>query len=199
MNIWRDRLHRWLAPIARRSPLSPNAITLIALVINMAVGALLYMRWFFAAMVVLAFSGLADAFDGIVARVQGKETRFGDFLDHFADRVSDAFILTGWLLGNEVRIEVALAATIAIGLNSYIGTQLQATWHEREYDTVGRGEFILALMIFPIFSSILYQNHWDHLAFWGLRIVEWMALLISVFAFFGVSQRIRIAARMERR
>jgi archaetidylinositol phosphate synthase len=199
MNIWRDRLHRWLAPIARRSPLSPNAITLIALLINMAVGALLYMRWFFAAMVVLAFSGLADAFDGIVARVQGKETRFGDFLDHFADRVSDAFILTGWLLGNEVRIEVALAATIAIGLNSYIGTQLQATWHEREYDTVGRGEFILALMIFPIFSSILYQNHWDHLTFSGLRIVEWMALLISVFAFFGVSQRIRIAARMERR
>jgi phosphatidylglycerophosphate synthase len=199
MNIWRDRLHRWLAPIARRSPLSPNAITLIALLINMAVGALLYMRWFFAAMIVLAFSGLADAFDGIVARVQEKSTRYGDFLDHFADRVSDAFILSGWLLGNEVRIEVALAATIAIGLNSYIGTQLQATWHEREYDTVGRGEFILALMIFPIFSSILYQNHWDHLTFSGLRIVEWMALLISVFAFFGVSQRIRIAARMERR
>ena len=46
MNVWRDRLHRWLSPLARRCPLSPNTITLIALALN-AVGAwLMYERRF---------------------------------------------------------------------------------------------------------------------------------------------------------
>ena len=198
MNVWRDRLHRWLSPLARKCPLSPNAITLIALAINAGVGTMLYMRWFIAAMIVLAFGGLADAFDGIVARVQGKASRFGDFLDHIADRLSDALILAGWLLGNGVRIELALAATIAVAMNGYTGTQIQASWHEREYETLGRGEFVLALMIYPLVSSILYRNEWEHLAYFGLRIAEWMAIGIAVFAFLGVVQRLGVAARMER-
>ena len=122
MNIWRGRLHRWLAPAARRCPLSPNAITLLALAINIVAAALLYRRWFLVAIVLLAIGGLADAFDGVVARVQEKTSRYGDFLDHFADRVSDTLLLAGWLLGNEVRLEIALGAIIAIMLNGYLGT-----------------------------------------------------------------------------
>src|SRR5688572_13539329 len=103
MQVWRDRLQRWFAPIARRCPLSPNAISLVALALNATAAVLLYRREFLLAIVFLVVGGLADAFDGIVARVQNKASRFGDFLDHFADRVSDVFLLTGWLLGSGVR------------------------------------------------------------------------------------------------
>jgi len=197
MNPWRDRLHRWLAPLARRCPLSPNAVTLIALAINIAAAALMYARWFIAAMILLAVGGLADAFDGVVARVQEKTSRYGDFLDHFADRVSDVLLLAGWLLGNGVRVEIALAAIIAVMLNGYIGTQLEASWHERDYDSVGRGEFVLGLVIFPIVSSILYGNHWQQIALAGLRIADWMTLLIVAFALLGIAQRLAIAAKLE--
>ena len=196
MNIWRNRFHRWLSPLAARCPLSPNAVTLVALALNVVAAVLLYYRLFLLAIVFLIFGGIADAFDGIVARVQQKTSPFGDFLDHFADRVSDTLLLTGWLLGSAVRAEIALLAVIAILLNGYIGTQIEATWHEREYETVGRGEFVLALVVFPIVSFILVDNGWAALAFGGLRIAEWMALLLVLGAVAGIGQRLALARRL---
>lgn len=196
MNIWRERFSRWFSPLARRCPLSPNTITILALLINAAAAVLLQQRYFLIAMAVLIVGGLADAFDGIVARVQNKTSPFGDFLDHFADRVSDTLLLTGWLLGNAVRIEIALTAVISILLNGYIGTQLEATWHEREYQSVGRGEFVLALVIFPIVSHILFSSGWDAQTFAGLRIAEWMSLLLTAGAVLGIGQRLALARRL---
>ena len=190
MNVWRDRLGRWLSPLAQRCPLSPNAITVIALVLNAGAAYLLYRRFFLIAMVVLIIGGLADAFDGIVARVQNKGTRFGDFLDHVCDRVSDTLLITGWLLGNGVRIPLAIATIIAVMLNGYVGTQIEATWGTRSYDSMGRGEFVLALVIFPIVSHILFANGWT-----SMHIQEWMTALLLAFALLGIAQRFALAAR----
>lgn len=198
MNPWRDRLQRWFSPLAAHCPISPNAITCIALLLNACAAALLHERYFLTAIWIVAVAGLADAFDGIVARVQNQTSRYGDFLDHFADRVSDTLLLAGWLLGNAVRIELAVLAIIAIMLNGYIGTQLEATWHEREYDSVGRGEFVLALIVFPIVSHILFANGWSAPRFSGFRIAEWMTFLIVAFALLGIVQRIGVARRMEK-
>ena len=197
MQVWRDRLHRWFAPLARRCPLSPNAITVIALVLNLIAAALLYRRWFLVAMAVLSVAGLADAFDGIVARVQAKTSRFGDFLDHFCDRISDVFLLSGWLLGSNVRTEIAIAGIVASVLNAYIGTQVEATYHQRNYDSVGRGEFVLALVVFPIVSHILFANGWEGLMPGGLRIPEWLTLLLAVGAVAGIGQRLALARRLS--
>ena len=198
MHVWRDRLFRWFAPLARRCPLSPNAITLLALALNVVAAALLYRRSFLLAIFFLAIGGLADAFDGIVARVQEKTSTYGDFLDHFADRVSDTLLVTGWLLGNAVRVEIAVAVIIVVMLNGYIGTQIEATWHERNYDSVGRGEFVLALIVFPIVSFILMDNGWDALHYAGVSIAEWMSLLLIAFAILGIVQRFVLAARLQR-
>ncbi|HJQ37914.1 MAG TPA: CDP-alcohol phosphatidyltransferase family protein [Thermoanaerobaculia bacterium] len=198
MNPWRERFQRWFTPAARRCPLSPNAISLLALTINAGAAALLYQRWFFIAIAMIVVGGLADAFDGIVARVQNKASRYGDFLDHFADRVSDTLLLAGWLLGNAVRVEIAVGAVIAVMLNGYAGTQLEATWRQREYESLGRGEFVLALIVYPAVSALLYQNEWENTAFASLRVAEWMALLILAFALLGVFQRFSIAAKLER-
>src|SRR6185503_2649302 len=110
---------------------------------------LLYQRWFLTAIVLIAVGGVADAFDGLVARVQEKTSRYGDFLDHFADRVRDTLILTGWLLGNAVRIEIAFGAVISVTLSGYLVTQLEATWLQREYESLGRGEFVRGVIVFP--------------------------------------------------
>lgn len=199
MNVWRDRLSRWFTPLARRCPLSPNAVSLVALLLNVVAAVLLDGRWFLVAIIFIACGGLADAFDGVVARVQGKESRFGDFLDHFADRVSDVLLLAGWLLGNGVRTELAIAAIIAVLLNGYSGTQIEATWHERDYDSVGRGEFVLDLIVYPIVSHFLFAYGWNTTALGGLAIAEWMTVLLAAFAVLGIAQRFALARRMERR
>jgi phosphatidylglycerophosphate synthase len=203
MHVWRARLHRWLAPAAERCPISPNAITFSALVLNAAAAVLFYFgssdaRLFLVAMAIVIVAGFADAFDGIVARVQSKETRYGDFLDHFADRVSDLLLAAGWLIGNRVRVELVALATIAVMLNGYVGTQVEATWGERNYDTVGRGEFVLALVVFPIVSYIVVTNGWSATQFAHFTIAEWMTLLLLAFAILGIAQRFAVAARLEK-
>lgn len=198
MHPWRERLHRWFAPAARRCPLSPNAITLLALLFNATAAILLYRQQFFAAIALITVGGIADAFDGIVARVQQKESRYGDFLDHFADRVSDTLLLAGWLLGNRVRIEIAIAATILVLLNGYIGTQIEATWRERSYEGVGRGEFVLGLVVYPIVSHLLLTNGLDLATHHGFTIAEWMTFALMAVALLGLVQRLRLASRLER-
>ncbi len=195
--VWRGRLQRWFEPLARRCPLSPNAITVIALVLSLIASALLYHRLFLWGMAVLAVGGLADAFDGIVARVQNKTSKFGDFLDHFCDRISDVFLLSGWLLGSNVRIEIAISGIVASVLNAYIGTQVEATYRERNYQSVGRGECVLALVVFPILSHILFANGWEALAYGGLRIPEWLTLALVLGAAAGIGQRLALARRLS--
>src|SRR5437762_6441439 len=201
MHPWRARLHRWFAPVARRSPLSPNAISLIALLLNAGAATLLYYGarkpiLFLVAIVVITIAGLADAFDGIVAREQQKETRYGDFLDHFADRVSDLLLLGGWLIGNSVRIELTTIAMIAVMLNGYIGTQIEASWHERSYESVGRGEFVLALVVYPIVSYILASNGWRDIRYAHFTAAEGMTFALLAFALLGIVQRLKMASRL---
>src|SRR3954453_3372015 len=196
MNVWRDRLSRWFTPLARRCPLSPNAVTLLALAFQLIAVTCLYRRAFLLALPFVIAGGFADAFDGIVARAQGKESRFGDFLDHFADRIADLALAAGWMLGSGVREVIAMLVLIAIMLNGYIGTQIEATWKVREYDTIGRGEFVLALIVFPIVSHILFANGRQRITGAGLTILEWMSLAMALFAVIGIAQRFGKAKSM---
>src|SRR5262245_61375437 len=198
MHVWRDRLTRWLTPLALRCPLPPNAISVLALLLNVVAAGLLLERLFLLAIIPIALGGLADALDGIVARVQQKESRFGDFLDHCLDRIADALVAAGWLIGNDVRLPLIVAAIVAIMMNGYAGTQVEASFRERNYDSVGRGEFVLALIVFPIVSSILFRNGWASWHLSVLTVAEWLTVLLIAFALLGLLQRFALARRLDR-
>ena len=184
-------------------PLSPNAISIVALLLNLT-GAWLLLRGataplaFLLAIAFIAVGGAADALDGVVARVQGKATRFGDLLDHFLDRLSDTALAACWMIGNAVPQPLLVGALVAIFLNGYLGTQLEASYREREYESVGRGEFVLAIIIYPIVSYILATNGWRGVAPLGVSIPTWLTLLLIAFAAVGIVQRFALAARLER-
>lgn len=197
MHPWRERLSRWLTPLARALPLSPNSITVIALALNLIGAGLLAFggrrpAFFLIALLPIIAGGFADALDGIVARMKQKESRFGDFLDHLCDRISDSALAACWMIGSGVREALVVAVTIMIMLNGYAGTQIEATFHTRNYDVLGRGEFVLALVVFPIVSFILFSNGWA-----ALQVPEWMAGLLLLFSTIGLLQRVRLARRME--
>jgi phosphatidylglycerophosphate synthase len=203
MHPWRERLSHWFTPIARASPLSPTTITLLALFLNMVAALLMAFGaqrpWFFLmAVAFVTVGGLADALDGIVARLQQKESRFGDFLDHVCDRISDTLLAACWMIGNQVRETLVVAVVILVMLNGYVGTQIEASFRERNYELLGRGEFVLALVIFPIASFILYTSDWSSLVMAGATIAEWLSILLLAFALVGIAQRIALARRMER-
>ncbi len=78
--------------------IGPNTITICSLIVSSTAFLAMY-YWhsipLFLAMILL--SGLLDALDGALARLTGKTTRFGAFLDSTIDRLSDTFYILSYL------------------------------------------------------------------------------------------------------
>jgi phosphatidylglycerophosphate synthase len=174
----------------------------VALLVNLLAAAFLWRgssqpALFLAAPALLALAGLMDALDGIVARERGLASRFGDFVDHLADRFSDCFLVAGWALGASVRPEIALLATLGVALTGYAGTQIEATFGVRDYEGVGRGEFVLGLISLPLISYSLASAGILTIRFGVFTIPDYFALLLAAFTALGVSQRVRLARRLS--
>ena len=67
----------------------PNILTIIGVAINIFCGVLFAYGNFFGAGIVLIVANLFDMLDGNVARLTGRVTRYGGFLDSTLDRMSD--------------------------------------------------------------------------------------------------------------
>jgi CDP-diacylglycerol--glycerol-3-phosphate 3-phosphatidyltransferase len=80
------------------SRISPNALTFIGLLINLAAAVLLAQGRFLAAGFVIIGAGIFDLVDGRVARETNRVTRFGGFFDSVLDRYSDLCLLIGLLV-----------------------------------------------------------------------------------------------------
>jgi len=67
----------------------PNVLTTIGVTINLGCGVLFGFGEFFWAGIVLIVANLFDMLDGGVARLTGRVTKYGSFLDSTLDRLSD--------------------------------------------------------------------------------------------------------------
>lgn len=76
----------------------PNILTAIGVIINLLCGVLFAMGNFFGAGVVLIVANLFDMLDGNVARLTGRVTRYGGFLDSTLDRLSDMGAFLGIMI-----------------------------------------------------------------------------------------------------
>src|SRR5256714_7435136 len=89
-----DAIVRWLAI----GHINPNIMTLIGVSLNVGCGLLFGMGWFFSAGIALIVANLFDMLDGQVARLSGRVTRFGGFLDSSLDRLSDMVVFVGLMV-----------------------------------------------------------------------------------------------------
>jgi phosphatidylglycerophosphate synthase len=80
-----------LGPLARRVPLNPNVLTVTGFFMMAGAAVVIPFSLRLGGLLII-LGGLFDMFDGIVARTNGKATRFGAFLDSVLDRYSDAFL-----------------------------------------------------------------------------------------------------------
>ena len=77
---------------------NPNLLTVIGVAINVGCGLLFGFGYFFWAGVILIVANLFDMLDGQVARLSGRVTRFGGFLDSSLDRLSDMVVFVGLIV-----------------------------------------------------------------------------------------------------
>lgn len=88
------RLFNPLTNALGRTRISPNALTVIGLLLAAVTAALVWTDHFIVAAIVFTLGGICDMLDGAVARLSAKVTPMGAFLDSTADRVGEGVVLT---------------------------------------------------------------------------------------------------------
>ena len=95
---WFKNVLDFFGKIFTRIGLTPNAMTLIALVGNIIASILIATKNIQWGGILVLVMGPLDAVDGTMARLQNKVTSFGAFLDSISDRYSELLILGGLLV-----------------------------------------------------------------------------------------------------
>jgi CDP-diacylglycerol--glycerol-3-phosphate 3-phosphatidyltransferase len=75
--------------------INPNAVTFTGTLLNGVAAVLVFHEMFLAAFIVFVIGSVMDALDGAVAKVSGRVSAFGGFLDSTLDRVSEGLVLGG--------------------------------------------------------------------------------------------------------
>src|SRR5690348_10653756 len=75
------------------SRLTPNAISLTGLVLNVVAAVLVWQGYYFLGGVAFIVGSVCDTLDGRYARMSGKGTPFGAFLDSTLDRAEEGIVL----------------------------------------------------------------------------------------------------------
>ncbi|MEK7829654.1 MAG: CDP-alcohol phosphatidyltransferase family protein [Acidobacteriota bacterium] len=77
---------------------NPNLLSVIGLGINVLAAVLYAYGQFFYAGLVMIFANIFDMLDGRVARLTGRVSKFGAFLDSSLDRLSDMIVFLGIII-----------------------------------------------------------------------------------------------------
>jgi CDP-diacylglycerol---glycerol-3-phosphate 3-phosphatidyltransferase len=109
------------------SRLTPNAISVTGLVLNVVAAVLVWERLFFLAGVAFVVGSIMDTLDGRYARTSGKGTPFGAFLDSTLDRTEEGIVLTAVAAYFASRgMDFAVAATVVAVLASLMVSYTRA-------------------------------------------------------------------------
>ena len=171
-----DRIVRGLA----LTRISPNVLTFIGLMINIAAAFLFGHanasnngRMFFYAGMVIFGAGIFDMVDGRVARSTNKVTIFGSFFDSVIDRYSDVVLFFGLLVYygriNRFRYVVLVAFVMVTSLMvSYTRARAEALIGSCKVGFMERPERIVLIIIGALF------NHWGAMApvLWVLAVLS---------------------------
>jgi phosphatidylinositol phosphate synthase len=158
LNQLRPALSRVTSPVGHalaRTGVTPNTVTIIG-TLGCVAGALGFYPFgeFFWGTVVITIFVFFDLFDGAVARVTGKTSRFGAFLDSNMDRVSDAAIFTGLILRFSTRdhndmllVCLALFCLISGALVSYARARAEGMGINATIGIAERGERLIVSLV----------------------------------------------------
>lgn len=149
---------------------NPDVLSAVAIALAAVAGILFYLsgEWYWlliVAVAVLMASALMDALDGKVAKLSGKASVRGDFLDHVLDRYADIFLLLGIMLSGYCDWLIGVMGLTGVLMTSYLGTQAQAVGVQRDYSGIlGRADRLVLMMLVPIVL-------WGMLFFWNTSVV----------------------------
>jgi archaetidylinositol phosphate synthase len=188
-----------ITPVAKKLiNVNPNTISWIGLILAFLSGLFLYYsyqyHWFLllGALLVIV-SGYFDALDGKVAKLSGKASKKGDYLDHVFDRYADIFMIGGVAVSAWCNPYLGILALVGVLLTSYMGTQAQAIGAPRLYSgLLGRADRVVLSTLFPIIQLIMILVGYPYIVIGDIS-VSWMEVMMIYFAIVGNATAIQRA------
>src|SRR5437764_15296968 len=98
------------------SRLTPNAISLTGLALNVVAAVLVWERLFFLGGIAFIVGSVMDTLDGRYSRMSGKGTPFGAFLDSTLDRCEEGIVLAAVAVTFAVQGNRAAAAAVVVAV-----------------------------------------------------------------------------------
>ena len=180
-----------LTPVAKKLiNVNPNVISWIGLILAFLSGLLFYLSYdgtylLLVGAAVVLISGYFDALDGKVAKLAGKASRKGDYLDHVFDRYADIFMIGGVAISSWCNPYLGMLALVGVLLTSYMGTQAQAVGAPRLYaGLLGRADRVVLSTLFPIIQYVGVVLGYPTLDI-GDFSIYWMEIMMIWFAVVG--------------
>ena len=146
-----DAMVRWLA----HGHINPNFLTVIGVAMNVGCGLLFGLGHFFWAGIILIVANLFDMLDGQVARLSGRVTTFGGFLDSSLDRLSDMVVFVGLMVfyardtqyHSTLNVFLAGAALMGSVMVSYASARAESLIPKCDVGFLRRPERVVLLII----------------------------------------------------
>ena len=160
--------------------LTPNALTVIGVVLNVAVAVVIAVGQAQVGGALLLVASAFDMLDGAVARATGSSSRFGGFLDSTLDRYSEAVVYGGVLIylldrPDDARTGAILVFVASAGalLISYARARAEAAGYKASVGLAARPERIILLAL----CLLINQPLW---ALWVLAVVTHVTALTRI-------------------
>ena len=187
----RARSGQELASYARdrliESRLTPNAISMTGLVLNLAAAALVLAEHFVLGGVAFIVGSVMDTLDGRYSRMSGKGTLFGAFLDSTLDRIEEGIVLAAVAyyfaeIGDSMAAAACVVTVLGSLMVSYTRARAEALGVECKVGIATRPVRVVILSIGLVFGA---EELID-----GVELLEPAVYTLAVLTAFTVGQRV---------
>ena len=167
---------------------SPSGLTVIGVLVACVAAALIARGMLAAGGVVVLVAGVFDLFDGAVARMTNRATKFGALFDSVMDRVSEAVVLLGLLWfyledGEQLGAVLVYVSVVGSTMVSYVRARAEGLGIECKGGLMQRPERVASLGI-----GIIVGQWWEPAVLIVLGVIAVLTVVTTV-------QRVVEAAR----
>ena len=140
------------------SRLTPNAISLTGLALNVVAAVLVYEDLYFLGGIAFIVGSVMDTLDGRYSRMSGKGSQFGAFLDSTLDRVSEGIVLAAVAAqfaeaGDDFAVAATVIAVLASVMVSYTRARAEALGVTGDVGIAPRAVRVVILSIGLLFAK----------------------------------------------
>jgi CDP-diacylglycerol---glycerol-3-phosphate 3-phosphatidyltransferase len=156
-------LTRPLVPLISKLRLTPDAMTIIGVVLNLIAAVVIGFGHLLIGGIIFLLAGLFDMLDGALARYMQKTTKFGAIFDSVSDRVTEGALFLSFIFNTSIAVwpfsvvwELVLIFLAMIGsfLTSYIRARAEGLGIDCTVGLFTRPERVIILALGLLLSQV---------------------------------------------